>query len=68
MSEALPEAFKTALKGNGMFAKFPLSEEQVIRLKTNHAIYMPLDGRLNIAGIPEVRIAELCSKIIAVLI
>ncbi len=63
MIEGLPEDFTVALKGFGMFAQLPLSEAQIHRLKTEHKIYMTLDGRINIAGIPEARIPELCAKI-----
>jgi len=67
MTALLPDDFKKALRGHGMFAQFPLNESQIHRLKIEHAVYMTLDGRLNIAGIPDARIDELCQKIAAVL-
>lgn len=67
MTELLPEPFQVALRGHGMFAMLPLSLDQIHRLKTEHAVYMTLDGRLNIAGIPEIRVGELCEKIVNVL-
>ena len=63
MTKLLPEPFQVALRGHGMFAMLPLTSDQILRLKTDHAVYMTLDGRLNIAGIPEVRVGELCEKI-----
>lgn len=67
MTEGLPDSFKISLRGYGMFAKLPLNEEQIHRLKTEHKVYITLDGRMNIAGIPKTRISELREKIIAVL-
>lgn len=63
----LPESFHAALSGYGMFAMLPLSVDQVQTLKTKYKVFLPLDGRVNIAGIPEKKIAELCEKITAVL-
>ncbi len=67
MKSNLPDAFQATLEGHGMFAILPLSEAQVIRLKEEHKVFFPLDGRVNIAGIPERRIGELCGKITKVL-
>ena len=50
-----------------MFAVLPLTEEQIIRLKTEHNTFLTLDGRINIAGIPLKRITELGEKIARVL-
>ncbi len=63
MREHLPEAFYPALAGFGMFAMLPLSGEQITRLKKEHSVFLTLDGRINIAGIPLKRIEELCEKI-----
>ena len=35
----------------GMFSMLPLTEAEVMRLRTAHAIYMPASGRINIAGL-----------------
>ncbi len=67
MLENLPSEFQNSLSGFGMFAMLPLTEHQVNRLKLEHKTYILLDGRINIAGIPETRIGELCEKIAAVL-
>ncbi len=63
----LPETFHASLLGYGMFAMLPLTQDQVVRLKVEEQVFLPLDGRINIAGIPERRIGELCGKIIKVL-
>lgn len=65
--DGLPPSCTPALSGYGMFAMLPLSPEQVTRLKTEHNAFVPLDGRVNIAGIPLKRIGELCEKVKAVL-
>lgn len=42
----------TALaRQRGMFAKLPLSKEQIQQLRADHAIYMAGSGRINIAGL-----------------
>lgn len=63
LRKGLPEKFHACLRGFGMFAQLPLTPDQILRLKTESKVYMTLDGRLNIAGIPEKRMAELCEKI-----
>lgn len=67
MLEGLPETFHNSLSGYGMFAMLPLTETQVNRLKHDHKAFILLDGRINIGGIPESRIKELCEKIEQVL-
>ncbi|MSR67680.1 aminotransferase class I/II-fold pyridoxal phosphate-dependent enzyme [Candidatus Peribacteria bacterium] len=63
----LPDSFHASLRGYGMFAILPLTEPQVTRLKVEEQVFLPLDGRINIAGIPEKRIRELCGKIARVM-
>lgn len=67
MMKHLPDVFHKALSGYGMFAMLPLSVTQVNKLKHEHHVFILLDGRINIGGIPEARIRELCGKIVAVL-
>jgi len=67
MLQQLPPAFHNSLSGYGMFAMLPLTVEQVNKLKHEHKVFLLLDGRINIGGIPEARIGELCEKIAAVL-
>ncbi len=35
----------------GLFAMLPIDEAMVVRLREEHAIYMPASGRINIAGL-----------------
>ncbi len=67
MIDHLPESFHSSLSGYGMFAMLPLSVEQVNKLKHEHRVFLLLDGRINIGGIPEARIGELCEKILRVM-
>ncbi|MDD5055339.1 MAG: aminotransferase class I/II-fold pyridoxal phosphate-dependent enzyme [Candidatus Peribacteraceae bacterium] len=63
MIELIPATCKAALRGFGMFAMLPLTQEQILRLKNEHNVFMTLDGRINIAGIPDARIGEFCAKV-----
>lgn len=66
IAEHLPESFRTALSGNGMFAMLPLSVDQIRELKSVHSVFLTEDGRINIAGIPFYRIERLSAAIRAV--
>ncbi|MDX0931770.1 aminotransferase class I/II-fold pyridoxal phosphate-dependent enzyme, partial [Sinorhizobium medicae] len=46
----------------GMFSMLPLSEAEVMRLRTEHAIYMPASGRINIAGLKTAEVAGVAVK------
>jgi aspartate aminotransferase len=46
-----PIDFSFMLRQNGMFSYSGLSKEQVERLKKEHGIYMPANGRINVAGL-----------------
>ncbi len=37
----------------GMFSILNLSQEQVLKLRNDHSIYMPSDGRINVAGLTD---------------
>ncbi|KAL4983175.1 pyridoxal phosphate-dependent transferase [Aspergillus falconensis] len=41
------------LQGKGLFSLLGLSGDQVERLMEDHHIYLPLDGRINVAGLNE---------------
>ena len=49
----------------GMFSLLGLPPEVVDRLKTEDAVYMINDSRINVAGIPEDRVGELADKLLA---
>ena len=61
--KTLPENFRTAIDGFGMFAMLPLTPEEVDRLATEQKVFLTHDGRINIGGIPLRRIEELAVKI-----
>lgn len=50
---------------SGMFSLLGLPEDVVSRLKTEDAVYMINDSRINVAGIPEDRVGELADKMLA---
>jgi aromatic-amino-acid transaminase len=50
----------------GMFSRLGLSEEQVIKLREEHAIYMIGDSRFNVAGLNEKSIPIIAKAIAAV--
>ncbi|MEO9462462.1 MAG: aromatic amino acid transaminase [Marinomonas sp.] len=43
---------------NGLFAMLPVTKEQVVKLREDHAIYMAGSGRINIAGLHDGNIAK----------
>jgi aromatic-amino-acid transaminase len=49
-----------------MFSRLGIGNEQVIRLREDHGIYMVGDSRINVAGIPADRIDRLASAIATV--
>lgn len=46
----------------GMFSMLPLTEAEVMRLRTEHGIYMPGSGRINIAGLKTAEVANVVPK------
>jgi aromatic-amino-acid transaminase len=51
---------------NGLFAILPLTKEQILTLREEHAIYMAGSGRINIAGLHDGNIAKFLSALAAV--
>jgi aromatic-amino-acid transaminase len=49
----------------GMFSLLDLPPEGVEAARTHHGIYMVHDGRINVAGLPIVRIPDLVSTVLA---
>jgi aromatic-amino-acid transaminase len=58
--------FDFVARHRGMFSRLGIGNEQVIRLREDHGIYMVGDSRINVAGIPADRIDRLASAIAAV--
>jgi aromatic-amino-acid transaminase len=53
-------------KQNGLFSVLPVSKEQVVQLREEHAIYMAASGRINIAGLTNANIQKFIDAIAAV--
>lgn len=49
----------------GMFSRLPLSTEQVAFARDQHHLYMPPDGRINIAGVSPANVNRVAAGLIA---
>lgn len=49
-----------------MFAILPLVEPEILRLRTEFGIYMPMSGRINITGLTAERCAEAIDRFVMV--
>jgi aromatic-amino-acid transaminase len=47
-----------------MFAILPLAEPDILRLRAEFGIYMPMSGRINITGLALDRCAETIDRIV----
>ncbi|AZO08178.1 MULTISPECIES: amino acid aminotransferase [unclassified Mesorhizobium] len=61
------DRFDFVASHRGMFSRLGLTEAQVERLRTEHAVYMVGDSRINVAGLPEDGMDELAKVIVSVL-
>lgn len=61
------DRFDFVARHRGMFSRLGLTQEQVKRLREDHAIYMVDDSRINVAGLPEDRLDDLAKAIVSVL-
>ncbi|MBK5073782.1 aspartate/tyrosine/aromatic aminotransferase [Budviciaceae bacterium CWB-B4] len=59
--------FSFIIQQNGMFSFSGLTQEQVLRLRSEYAIYAVNSGRINVAGMTLDNMAPLCEAIVAVL-
>ncbi|MGB3874362.1 MAG: amino acid aminotransferase [Shinella zoogloeoides] len=50
----------------GMFSLLPLEEADVMKLRAEHAIYMPTSGRINIAGLKTAEVDAVIEKFLSV--
>ncbi|WP_069301205.1 aromatic amino acid transaminase [Neptunicoccus sediminis] len=50
----------------GMFSRLGLTEEQVVKLREDHGIYMIGDSRFNVAGLSEASIPKIAKAVVAV--
>jgi aromatic-amino-acid transaminase len=51
---------------NGLFSVLPVTKEQVVQLREEHAVYMAGSGRINIAGLTSANIARFVEAVAAV--
>jgi len=51
----------------GMFSMLPLSPEQVIKLRTDHAIYMAESGRFNVVGMSDAQMDRFIAAVVEAL-
>jgi aromatic-amino-acid transaminase len=51
----------------GMFSMLPLSVEQVLKLRTDHAIYMAESGRFNVVGMSDAQIGRFTAAVVEAL-
>lgn len=51
LTEKTGKNFGYLLRQEGFFSLVDLSEEQVFRLRSEQGLYIPIDGRINIAGL-----------------
>jgi aromatic-amino-acid transaminase len=51
----------------GMFSMLPLSKEQVLKLREDHAIYMADSGRFNVVGMGDGQIDRFIAAVIGAL-
>ena len=65
-SETGSDRYGFIAEHRGMFSRLGLSEEQVIKLRKDHAIYMIGDSRFNVAGLNEKSIPIIAKAIVAV--
>ncbi|MDX8524780.1 amino acid aminotransferase [Mesorhizobium sp. MSK_1335] len=61
------DRFDFVASHRGMFSRLGLAEGQVERLRTEHAVYMVGDSRINVAGLPEDGMDDLAKAIVSVL-
>jgi aspartate aminotransferase len=59
--------FSFLLAQNGMFSFSGLNKMQVDQLKSEHSIYIVGSGRINVAGMSETRMDQLCQAIASVM-
>jgi aspartate/tyrosine/aromatic aminotransferase len=64
--ETMQTDYSYLSKARGLFSFCNLSKQQVDRLQEEYAIYMPSDGRINIAGLSTLNVDYVVNALIAV--
>lgn len=67
LSQELSQDFAFLNRQKGIFSFLGINHQQVIALREKYGIYMPLNGRINIAGINSSNINDVISALNAVL-
>ncbi len=65
--ETNSDRFDFVAEHRGMFSRLGLSQAQVMQLRSDHAIYMVGDSRINIAGLPKAGLDTLAKAIASVI-
>ena len=65
--ETNSDRFDFIAEHRGMFSRLGLTQAQVMQLRTEHAIYMVGDSRINIAGLPQKGLDSLAKAIASVI-
>jgi len=65
--ETNSDRFDFVAEHRGMFSRLGLSQAQVMQLRSDHAIYMVGDSRINIAGLPKAGLDKLAKAIASVI-
>jgi aromatic-amino-acid transaminase len=64
---AVDPAFGYIAEQKGMFSMLPVTPEQVLKLRTDHAIYMADSGRFNICGLSDEQVDRFASAVLEVM-
>lgn len=59
--------FGYVARQKGMFSMLPVSPEQVLKLRNDHAIYMADSGRFNICGLSDEQVGRFASAVLEVI-
>ena len=51
----------------GMFSMLPLSKDQVLKLREDHAIYMADSGRFNVVGLSDDQVDRFTAAVVGIL-
>lgn len=66
-AETGSDRFGFVAEHRGMFSRLGLSEDQVLKLRDEHAIYMVGDSRINIAGLNKGNVATIAKAVASVI-